>query len=110
MSSTALVCYSGRRVELYSAALIARLARVPLSFVYDCEDEGLIQGYELPRGGHAYLSHDVSTLARIYRLHIQLHLDLHAIAVVLHLRDQVEQLQHEMNTLRQEMERLRNRS
>lgn len=105
MNTTAIVRYTGQRIELYSAVVIARLARVPLSFVYACEKEGLVQGYELPHGGHGYLIKDVATLARIYRLHIQLQLDLHAIAVVLHLRDQVERLQHEMDALRQEMER-----
>ncbi|RMG77955.1 MAG: hypothetical protein D6711_00355 [Chloroflexi bacterium] len=103
MSTTALIRYSGRQTALYPAVLIARLARVPLSFVYACEAEGLIQGYELPHGGYGYLSQDVTTLARIYRLYTHLELDLHAIAVVLHLREQIEQLQRELYTLRQQL-------
>jgi DNA-binding transcriptional MerR regulator len=74
---------------IFTRTVTAQLARVSLEFLELCEAEALVQPRPLAEGEMGYGAEDVERLAQIRRLHEMLGLDLPAVEVVLHLRDQV---------------------
>ncbi len=77
---------------IFARSVAARLAGVSLEFLELVEAEALIRPRQLEGGEAGYASADIQRLARIRRLHEMLGLDLPAVEVVLHLREQMMDL------------------
>jgi len=77
---------------LFARSVAAQMARVSLEFLALVEAEELLRPRPTPGGEPGYSARDIERLAQIRRLHELLGLDLAAVEVVLHLRDQVEEL------------------
>lgn len=86
---------------IFSRSMAAQMARVPLEFLELVEAEALLTPRATPGGEPGYSARDIERLARIRRLHELLGLDLAAVEVVLHLREQIEDLMARL----EEMER-----
>lgn len=87
----------------YTRIVAAQLAEISITFLERCETERLIQ-VRVMRGGHpGYSARDIRQLARIGRLHTDLELDFPALEVVLNMRQQVLDLQEQMERLQREM-------
>ena len=86
----------------YTRSVAVQLAEVSTDFLQECEAEGLIQCQEV-EGTTGYSARDIRRLARIRRLRQELDLDLPAVEVVLHLRQQVFGLLNEMEQLEQRL-------
>jgi DNA-binding transcriptional MerR regulator len=88
---------------IYTQSVAIQLAEVSVDFLHACEAEGLIQVQEV-EGNPGYSAGDIRRLARIRRLCQDLELDLPAVEVVLHLRQQVRSLLTEMDQIEQRMQ------
>lgn len=88
---------------IYSPVSASQLARVSLEFLRECEREGLIQSQQMIHGESGYHLSEIRKLARIRRLRETLALDLAAIEVVLHLRQQVSDLMEGLGRMEQQM-------
>lgn len=86
---------------LFTRTVAAQLARVSLEFLNRCEAQELLRPRELREGESGYTLADIDRLTLIRRFHESLGLDLEAVEVVLHLRDQILNLMSRM----EEMER-----
>jgi DNA-binding transcriptional MerR regulator len=86
----------------YARSAAIQLAEITIDFLQECETEGLIQFQEV-EGTVGYSAGDVRRLARIRRLRQDLELDLPAVEVVLHLRQQVSRLLNDMDQLEQRL-------
>jgi DNA-binding transcriptional MerR regulator len=86
---------------LFTRMVAAQLARVSLEFLSLCEAQDLLRPRELAGGEPGYSFEDIQRLVLIRRFHDLLGLDLEAVEVVLHLREQVLYLRARM----EEMER-----
>jgi DNA-binding transcriptional MerR regulator len=95
--------YSGESAVVYPAEIIARLARISLQMLFACEQEGLIQCYDMPEGIRAYRLEDVHLLACIRRLHNDLELEFNAIEIILNMRHQINTLQAQLQARQQRM-------
>jgi len=103
MTTYKLAIYSQCHEVLYSPDSASQLARVSIAFLRDCEQEGLIQSKIMVHGEQGYTLAEIRSLARIRRLCDHLALDLAAVEVVLHLRQQVSDLMAQLNQLEQHM-------
>jgi MerR family transcriptional regulator/heat shock protein HspR len=74
---------------IFTRIVAAQLARVSVEFLDRCEAEELVQPRRLAGGEGGYAADDIERLSQIRRLHEMLGLDLDAVDVVLHLREQV---------------------
>jgi DNA-binding transcriptional MerR regulator len=86
----------------YTRRVAARLARISLEFLDQCESENLIQLQMMRGGGRALSVRDVRRLERIRRLQDDLELELPAIEIVLRMRRRMIELLRQLD----EMERL----
>lgn len=87
---------------IYTQSVAMQLAEISVDFLHQCETEGLIQVREV-EGNTGYSAGDIRRMARIRRLCQDLELDLPAVEVVLHLRQQVSSLLAEMDQIEQRM-------
>lgn len=74
---------------IFTRIVAAQLARVSVEFLDRCEAEELVQPRRLAGVEGGYTADDIERLSQIRRLHVMLGLDLDAVDVVLHLREQV---------------------
>lgn len=86
---------------LVTRTVAAQLARVSLEFLSQCEAQDLLRPREPEKGEPGYTFEDIQRLTLIRRFHDFLGLDLEAVEVVLHLREQILNLLARM----EEMER-----
>jgi DNA-binding transcriptional MerR regulator len=103
MTTYKLAIYSQCHEVLYNLDSASQMARVSIDFLRDCEQEGLIQSKIMVHGEPGYTLAEIRRLARIRRLCDNLALDLAAVEVVLHLRQQVSDLMAHLNQLEQHM-------
>lgn len=87
----------------YTPAVAAALAGISLQQLEAWRRAGLVAPKVRVDGTLGYGVADIRRLHRIRRLQTELGLDLGAVEVVLHLRSQVQELQREMQALRQAM-------
>ncbi|RMG92505.1 MAG: MerR family transcriptional regulator [Chloroflexi bacterium] len=100
-----LIIRASENEPIYSRAVAARLANISPELLRRCEEERLIQARRMTGGGYGYTVADIRQLARIRRLLEDLELDLPAIEVILHLRQQVVSLLQQIEELEQQMAR-----
>jgi DNA-binding transcriptional MerR regulator len=87
----------------YTRIVAAQLADVSMVFLERCETERLIEVRVIRGGQPGYSARDIRQLARIGRLNADLELDFPALEVVLNMRQQLLDLQGQMESLEQEM-------
>lgn len=98
MTTFKLAIYSQCHEVLYNPSSASQLASVSLNFLRECEQKGLVESQIMAHGEKGYSIAEIRQLARIRRLCDTLVVDLAAVEVILHLRQQVvdviEQLNH----------------
>ncbi|MCB0185501.1 MAG: MerR family transcriptional regulator [Caldilineaceae bacterium] len=87
---------------LFAPEIAAALAGISRQALEQYRRAGLVQLRRLPGGLCGYGTLEIQQLRCIRRLREEVALDLAAVEVVLHLREQVFQLQQELNQLRQQ--------
>ena len=81
----------------------ASVAEVTLQELERCLDAGLLSPLAEEEGAAVFSQEDIERLAQIRRLQQEVDLDYDAIEVVLHLRDQLLDMQREMMAQREAM-------
>lgn len=99
MTSFNLIIRAEEEEPLYPRDVAAELARISLEMLAACEQERLIRARAMTGGGRGYSPADVRQLARIRRLCEHLELDLDAVEVVLHMRQQIIRLLDQMERM-----------
>ncbi|MCJ7735280.1 MAG: MerR family transcriptional regulator [Anaerolineales bacterium] len=89
---TEIIHYPNDESSTYISFQAAYIACVSLDFLLVCEREGLITPRYRAKGLTGYTMKDIQRLQIIRRLHEDLNLNFPAIDVVLHLREQIEEL------------------
>jgi MerR family transcriptional regulator/heat shock protein HspR len=97
--SKAIVIYTQEEQTIYLRSSAARLAGVSEDFLVRCEQEGLIACLPERGGKTGFDRKTIQRLSLIKRLHGELELDLDTIELVLHLRRQIIDLQHDLERL-----------
>jgi DNA-binding transcriptional MerR regulator len=93
---------SETRHKVYSLNATAKLARVSVEFIQECEREDLIEVTAVG-GSEGYDYNTVRRLIRIRHLHRDLGFDLTAIDYLLRMRRQIGTLHNQMHTMEQRM-------
>lgn len=88
---------------LYTRRIAARLARISLDLVDQCERENLIHVQVMRGGGQGLSRRDVQRLVRIRRLQEDLGLELQTIEIVLRMRRRMIDLMHQLDETEQRM-------
>ena len=102
MSDNQNPVHSETRQKVYSLNATAKLARISVEFIRECEREDLIQ-VTSARGSEGYDYNTVRRLIRIRHLHRDLGLVLTAIDYLLRMRRQIESLQKRIHDMEQQM-------
>ena len=89
----------------YTRIVTAQLAQISVEFLTRCEDEQLVQTRVIRGGAQGYSASDVRRIARIARLHEDLGIDFNSLEVVLNMREQIIELQRQIEILEQEKAR-----
>lgn len=89
--------------QVFSPVVAARLARISLDFLRQCEQEGLFPA--APGSRRGFSAEEITLLSRIRRLNEDLGLDLSAIEVVLHMRQRILDLMTELDEMERAMAR-----
>jgi len=87
-----IIHYPNDEKTVYISFQAAYIACVSLDFLLACEKEGLITPQYRAKGLTGYTLKDIQRLQIIRRLHEDLNLNFPAIDVVLHLREQIDEL------------------
>jgi DNA-binding transcriptional MerR regulator len=87
-----IIHYPNDEKSVYISIQAAHIACISLDFLLVCEAEELIKPQYTVEGSPGYTLKDIERLQIIRRLHEDLRLDFPAIEVVLHLREQIEEL------------------
>lgn len=87
----------------YTRNVAVQIANVTQEFLEKCETEQLIKMKAVREEEPGYSIQDVRQLALIYRLHEILGISFQDLEVVLHLRNQLLEMQEEMEILEQQM-------
>jgi len=103
MTEYKLAIYSQCHEVFYSLSSASQLARVSVDFLKECEREGLVRPQMMAHGEHGYPFSEIRQLARIRRLCDTLALDLAAVEVILHLRQQVVDLIEQLSHIEQQI-------
>jgi len=93
---------TGSREKVYTVTTAARIVRVPVEFVDECERENLIQP-AIVHGQKVYDDETVRRLIRIRHLTRDLGFDFNAVDCVLHMRRQILSLQKERKEMEERM-------
>jgi DNA-binding transcriptional MerR regulator len=83
--------------EMYPEKLAAYFARVSLDFLNLCEQEGMVQARRVGDKLRLYTLSDIRQLTLIHRLYRELELDFASLEVVINLRQQVLDLQTQLD-------------
>lgn len=94
---------SSQERSIYTRTLAAQITHISLDFLRRCEEEHLIQIRITGSGEEGFNKTDLRRLVRIHRLCQDLDLDLGAVDVILHLRQQILDLRSQMEALEQQM-------
>jgi DNA-binding transcriptional MerR regulator len=89
--------------RIFTRAVAARLARITLDFLAECEREALVQPRPMFGAEEGYRPSDIEEIARIRRLQQDLELDLGAVEVVLHMRRRMLEMLEEIEALEETM-------
>ncbi len=95
-----IIHYPNDEKPIYLSVQAAYIACISLEFLLACEAEELIKPRNITEESPGYTLQDIHRLQIIRRLHEDLDLDLETIEVVLHLREQIEDLAEERNSLK----------
>ena len=87
-----IIHYPNDEKSVYISIQAAYIACISLDFLLACEAEELIKPQYTAEGSPGYTLKDIQRLQIIRRLHEDLNLNFPAIEVVLHLREQIEEL------------------
>jgi len=98
---TEIIHYPNNENTTYISFQAAYIACVSLDFLLVCEHEGLITPRINTSGCRSYTMKEIQRLKIIRRIHEDLNLPFPAIEVILHLREQIQ----ELNTQRSAFER-----
>ncbi len=90
---------------IFARSVAAQMARVSLEFLELVESEELLQPRLTAAGEAGYAAADIQKLIQIRRLHEILGLDLPAVEVVLHLREQIMELLSRMEEVEERFAR-----
>ena len=93
---------TGSRKKVYTVTTAARIVRVPVEFVDECERENLIQP-KIVHGQKGYDDEAVRRLIRIRHLIRDLGFDLNAVDCILRMRRQIMSLQEELKIIEERM-------
>ena len=93
---------SDSRGKVYTVTSIARIARVSVEFVNECERENLIQPNTV-QGQKTYDDAMVRRLIRIRHFTQDLGFDLNAVDCILRMRRQILSLQEELSAMEERM-------
>ena len=94
-----IIHYPNDEKTIYISFQAAYIACVSLDFLLACEKEGLITPRYRAEGLTGYTLEDIQRLQIIRRLHEDLNLNFPAIDVVLHLREQIEELAEQRSSV-----------
>ena len=89
----------------YTRVVTAQLAEISIDFLERCEQQQLVHTRIIRGGTPGYSARDIRRIARIARLHDDLGLDFNSLEVVLNMRDQILELQRQIEALEQEKAR-----
>jgi len=95
----AMIIRASTDETLYIPTQAAQLAGVSKAFLDRCHQHGLIKPKVMTGGGRGYDARAIRQLARVRRLYDDLALNLETIEVVLHLRQQILDLQDQLYQL-----------
>jgi hypothetical protein len=84
-----IVCISKEEDQIYIHVQAARMARVSLNFLMECDRAGLIRAVRKKEGLEGYRLGEIEKVQLIRRLHEDLALDLETIDLVIHMRKQI---------------------
>lgn len=87
-----IIHYPNDNKSVYISFQAAHIACISIDFLLACEAEELIKPQYTAEGSPGYTLKDIERLQIIRRLHEDLRLDFPAIEVVLHLREQIDEL------------------
>jgi hypothetical protein len=88
--------------KLIPASELCLYHKVEISFIHSLQEYGLIE--IISEKGNEYLDEEkLSELEKIINLHNELHVNIEGIDVVLHLLEQLEATQGELNRLRNQL-------
>lgn len=85
----------------YTHQVAAEMARISTDFLRQLEEEHLVLSKWMSGGLRGFSATDLEEMARIRRLREDLELDLPAVEIVLHMRQQMLQLIAQMNEMEQ---------
>jgi DNA-binding transcriptional MerR regulator len=83
--------------------IVARMVRVSVDFILQCEHEELVTAHTMFYGAKGLNSVDVAKLKHIRYLHQDLGLPLEAIDFVLRYRRRVQSMERQLNEMRQQL-------
>lgn len=98
-----LIIRSPDENRIFTRDVAARLARITLDFLEQCEREELIRAERMMGGGKGYTPAEIQEMARIRRLQDDLGLEFPAVEVVVRMRRRMVNLLAEMEMLEQQM-------
>lgn len=99
-----IIHYPNDEKTVYISFQAAYIACVSLDFLLACEQEGLITPRYRAKGLTGYTMKDIQRLQIIRRLHEDLFLNFPSIDVILHLREQIEELAGQRSTFERKIE------
>jgi DNA-binding transcriptional MerR regulator len=84
---------------VYSYQIAADIARISTDFLRQLEEEQLVLSRWMSGGLRGFSAADVEELSRIRRLHEDLELDLPAVEIILHMRQQMLEMMRQMDEI-----------
>jgi len=84
---------------LYIRSVAIQMARVTPDFLIRCEQEGLVSAQVMTGGGMGFNSESIRQLVTIRHLYQELELDLETIDLILHMRQQIIDLNKQLDNL-----------
>jgi DNA-binding transcriptional MerR regulator len=98
-----IIHYPDDEKTVYVSFQAAYIACVALDFLLACEQEGLITPQYRAKGITGYTLKEIERLQIIRRLHEDLNLNFPAIDVILHLREQIEELAEQRSSIERKL-------
>lgn len=103
MNKYPLVIFSDHPEVHFEHNTAARLARVSVAFINQCEQEELFTSRNMLHGKKGLCFTDVCKLKQIRHLHEDMGLELEAVDFVLRYRNRIKTMQHRLDEMKQRM-------
>jgi len=105
MDNYPLTVYCDHPEVHFERRIAARLAKVSVTFIRECEHEELITCRRILHGKKGVCCSDVSKLKIIRHLHEDMGLDLEAVEFVMQYRNQIEAMRERLKEMELRMQR-----